>query len=157
MSARATHLENMIPELDAMRDIVAAAAHNEADMLSHRAYLMQAKSLRMMYGQITSTWFNATQEVKSEKGVADEETVEVRYAERLAHWLRAHVRHTADMTEGGETDLLNQRSSLSQSELAIIRQYALKHHEMVADYCEKQATALDERAAVLREQAPAHS
>jgi hypothetical protein len=150
MSARQTHLEKMIPELDAMRDSVAAAARDETDKLSHRAYLMQAKSLRTMYGQITSTWFNTAQEVKAESGEDDEDVVELRYGERLGHWLRAHVGHTADMTEGGETDLANQRGDLSESELAIVRLYALRHHEMVAAYCEKHAAALDERLEELR-------
>lgn len=149
MTARVTHIENMIPELDGMRDAVAASARDETEMLSHSAYLMQAKSLRAMYGQITSTWFNTAQEVKAETGEVDEDEVELRYAVRLGDWLRAHVRHTADMTEGGETDLMN-RKSLSVSELAIARTYALRHHEMVAAFCEKHAAALDERAAALR-------
>lgn len=149
MSARITHIQNMIPELDVMRDAVAAAARDAADMPSHRAYLMQAKSLRAMYGQITSTWFNTAQEVKAETGETDEDTIELRYAERLGHWLRSHVRNTADMTEGGETDLASQ-NSMSEGELAIVRTYALRHHEMVAAFCEKHAAALDERAAALR-------
>lgn len=151
MSARVTHLESMIPELDVMRDAVAAAARNETDMLSHRAYLMQAKSLRTMYGQITSTWFNTAQEVKAEIGEDDGDIVELRYAERLGNWLRAHASQASDMTEGGATDLANQRGNLSESELAIVRLYALRHHEMVAAYCERHAAALDERAAALRE------
>ncbi len=144
MSARVIHLENMIPELDVMRDAVAATARDAADMPSHRAYLMQAKSLRTMYGQVTSTWFNAAQEVKAETGDADESEVELRYAERLGHWLRAHVRQTADMTEGSETDVLD------ESELAIVRTYALRHYEMVAAFCEKHAEALEDRAVALR-------
>lgn len=154
MSARAIHLENMIPELDGMRDAVAASARNETEMLSHRAYLMQAKSLRTMYGQITSTWFNAAQEVKAETGETDEATIELRYAERLGQWLRSHVRNTAEMTEGGETDLASQ-NSMSEGELVIVRLYALRHHEMVAAFCEKHAAALDERAATLRDEAVA--
>jgi hypothetical protein len=154
MSARTTHIENMIPGLDAMREAVAAAAREEADMLSHRAYLMQARSLRTMYGQITSTWFNTAQEVKAETGDTDDEAIELRYAERLSHWLRAHVGNAAGMMEGGETDATNE-NAFSESELAITRLYALRHHEMVADYCEEHAAALDDRAAVLRDDARA--
>ncbi len=155
MSARTTHLENMIPELDVMRETVAADARDEAEMISHRAFLMQAKSLRTIYGQITSMWFNTAQEVKAETGEADEDTIELRYAERLGHWLRSHVRNTADMTEDGETDLTNQKS-MSESELAIVRLYALRHHEMVAGYCERHAATLDERAAVITADTRAH-
>jgi hypothetical protein len=149
MSARTTHLENMIPELDGMRDTVAVAAREEADNHSHRAYLMQAKSLRTMYGQITSTWFNTAQEVKAETVEADEDVIELRYAERLGRWLRTHASNTGDMMEGGETDALNQHS-FGESELAITRLYAHRHHEMVSDYCERHAAALDDRAATLR-------
>jgi hypothetical protein len=151
MSARATHLENMIPELDAMRDAVASAAHADADVHSYRAYLMQAKSLRTMYGQITSTWVNTAQELKAEFGEVDGSVIELHYAERLGQWLRAHLKHTADGTEGGEIDRL--RTNFSESELAIVRQSALRHHEMVAGFCEKHVAALDERAAALRSDA----
>lgn len=149
MSGRANHLKNMIPELDGMRDAVAAAARNETDMLSHRAYLMQAKSLRAMYGQIMSTWFSAAQEVKAEIGEDDEDIIEQRYAERLGKWLRQHVARTADMTEGGEADLMSQKTA-GESELAIIRTYASRHYEMVAAFCERHAAALEDRAAALR-------
>jgi hypothetical protein len=149
MSARTAHLENMIPELDGMRDTVAAAAREEADKHSHHAYLMQAKSLRTMYGQITSTWFNTAQEVKAETGEADENVIELRYAERLGHWLRAHASNTDDMMEGGETDGMSGHS-FGESELAITRLYAQRHHEMVAEYCDRHATALEERAGELR-------
>ena len=150
MSARTTHIENMIPELDTMRDAVAAAAREETDTQSHHAYMRQARSLRAMYGQITSTWFNVEQEVKAETGSVDEETVELRYAERLGQWLRAHARDVAETMEGGEIDMLNECSSFKPAELATTRLFAARHHDMVAEFCERNAEALDDRAAALR-------
>jgi hypothetical protein len=154
MSARHYHIDNMIPQLDEMREAVAAAAHDESNERSHKAYMRQAQSLRAIYGQVTSTWFNVEQELKSKTGSADEETTELLYAERLGDWLRAHAKYTLDTMEGGEIDIVNQCSNFREEELAILRLYAQRHHAMVADYCEKHATALEERAEELRNAVP---
>ena len=148
MSAKSTHFESMIPELNVMRDVVAAAAHNDADKLSYRAHLRQAKSLRTMYGQITS-WFNVAQELKVSTGEINDNAVELRYAERLALWLRGHLRQTSDAIEGGETDVLHHQPNLSKEELAIMRLFALRHREMIAEYCERHSAILEARAAEL--------
>lgn len=147
MSARATHIGNMIPELDAMREAVAAASHADTDLRSQQAYRMQAKNLRTMYGQIQSTWFNTAQEVEAQTGETDEAVVELRYAERLGEWLRSHIETTTESLEGGDID---RGRDLSPRELYIARLAARRHHEMVADYCERHVAALAERAEELR-------
>lgn len=145
MSARDTHWNSMIPELDAMREAVASAAHVETDRTSHLAYMMQAKSLRAVYGAITSIWFNTAQELGS-VGPQNEEAVELRYVERLSHWLRTHESQTADAMEGGTVDAANVRSGLTKDELSVIRRYAARHHDMIGEFCIRHAAALEARA-----------
>ncbi|NTF23608.1 hypothetical protein G6L37_35125 [Agrobacterium rubi] len=151
MSARRSHLKSMIPELDEMREAVAATARGEYNGISHRAYMKQAQSLRSIYAQITSTWHNVAQEVHAERGESLPDVVELRYAERVSGWLREHARKTGELTEGGDLDLVNASSSMGRSDLAIIRLYASRHYEMVADYCERSAAVLDARAGELRD------
>lgn len=150
MSAREVHIAAMIPELDEMRSEVAASAHEETDNISLRAYHFQAVSLRSIYGQIASMWFNLSQEVKRETGEMVEDVIELRYVEHLSQWLREHVTNTAAMMEGGELDLISQKSRFTDIQLAATREYAVRHHAMVSDYCERSASTLDERAMELR-------
>ena len=148
MSARNDHLCRMLPRLEEMRDAVARAARVDPDRLSHQAHLMQARTLRLIYGQITSTWANAAQEVAREAGEADEADVELLYAERLGHWLRAHVADTACQRESGE--VRSRSGESSESDRDVVRVFAQRHYDMVAEYCETHADALERRAAELR-------
>ena len=156
MSARKAHLEAMVPELDAMREDVASTARNDSDVISHRAHMKQAQSLRAIYGQIASTWFNAEQEVMNELGEVVDDVVELRYVTRLSEWLRAHVARTVDLTEGGVADISSQSSGVGEREVQINRLYAIRHHKMIAEFCERSALALDERACQLRSDGAFH-
>lgn len=145
MSAKTQHLDRMLPKLDEMRDAVARAAHVDPDARSHQAHLMQARALRAIYGQITSTWVNTAQELSRTGDVADED-VELLYAERLGSWLRAHVADTEARKQGLPSDF-------SRNDRDIVKLYAARHFDMVAEYCETHAAALEERVLELRSSA----
>jgi hypothetical protein len=143
----------MLPELAMMRSVVASSAGSEMDPVSHRAYLYQAESLTDMFLQVSNVWFDVELEMRqSTYGEADEE-VELVYAERLARWMRSHAGYVARVAAGGEIDPDKVKAKWGQLDVYIAghRLYAERHHEVVADYCERVASSLDARAEELRQ------
>ncbi|MDW9478966.1 hypothetical protein GOB57_09760 [Sinorhizobium meliloti] len=140
-----THPADVIVyEIHEMRDRIATAARNEADPVSYRAYLLQARSLRSIEEQVASS--NAAAKCRAAReDTADEAQVESYWVSMLADWLRDHEKLTRDSLEGGDTDRLP-FAVTGEEARAICRLHAQRHHEMIADFARRHIATLRARA-----------
>lgn len=133
----------IVEELGQMRDRIATAARNEKDPISYRAYLLQARSVRSIVGQVAAQ--NAAASVRAmREGITDEAEIERYWLTMLADWLAVHEKLTRDSLEGGETDRLPFAVS-GEEERAISRLHATRHLEMISGFCERHIALLGER------------
>ncbi|MCV9963538.1 hypothetical protein OIU34_16670 [Pararhizobium sp. BT-229] len=134
----------IVSELREMRELVAAAARAEADSVSYRAYLLQARSLRSIEEQVAAQNAAAMTRAIREDVLTDESQVERYWFSMLADWLEHHAQLTLDSLEGGNTDRLPFAVD-SEDERKIARLHAKRHHEMIADFCERHTAVLRSR------------
>lgn len=122
------------------------------DLVFHHAGITHADAMRDLNSMLRNAWFDVELELRgSTYGAADDE-VELVFAERLALWLRNHASYVAHVAAGGDVEPSQVKARLGGLEACIEghRLYAVRHHEMLGDYCERMATRLDLRAAELR-------
>ena len=153
MTDRRTHMNWMLPELEAMRHAVADGAAAEKEPVSRRAFAYQEGAFSDIRGKVSSMWFDVELELRGKTyGDADED-VELIFAERLSRWLRGHAAYAAGVAEDGakiDPSRVKAKADQLQTYLAGHRLYAIRHHAMVAGYCNRVATALEHRADELR-------
>lgn len=129
---------NMIPEIRHMRDTVASLARADTDKISYGAYLLQARSLKLMEEKVTSLRYDANARAEREH-LNEPQFCEQYYLEMLSVWLRNHIDGTTARKEGGEVDLVNAKS-MKPDELKIARLHASRHGDMVGEFCERYAS-----------------
>lgn len=134
----------MLAELNAMRDEVASLARAEPDKTSYRAYLLQARNLRLILSQ--SAGIRADADARAVRAcVTDDAAIEQDYLDMLSKWLVEHEASVSETREGGAVDKANV-TSMSTAELTATRLYAERYHAMIAGFCQRHAAALRERA-----------
>jgi hypothetical protein len=121
----------LVSELNEMRDEVAAFAHVEKDSISYKAYLLQARRLRGILGQVAAIRSDADVRARRE-GYSDEAIVKHYYLDMLADWLLDHERLSRDLVDGGVSE--------------VDRLSASRHHRMIDDFCHRHAEVLKRRS-----------
>lgn len=133
MSAYVQQVAPFVEQLNALRDTVAAAARLESDATSHKAYVLQAGTLRNILGQVSGL-LGFAQAIQRRLGEEDEDSVTGRYLELLADYLTAHVAETASTLGDDGVEGL----------------FARRHFDMIGEFCRVNADTFYEMAGALQ-------
>jgi hypothetical protein len=133
----------MIREIHAMRDNVATLARNEKDGLSHRAYLLQARSLLSIEEAAGSLHADASVRAMRED-TTDEAHVERYWIEMVADWLVEHEKDFRENVDGGSTEKLSFLLSAADKE-TVRGMHAARHHAMIETFCKNHEAVLRQR------------
>lgn len=172
MPSQREHWEFMRSELDRLSNTLPGPGDAASGLVSHHKHAYDLKEMRdedivfqhacrthvnnmtNLRDMLSRSWFDAELEIRGTTYGTEDDGVERVFAERLARWLRDHAAYVERVASGGAIEPSLVKAGPRQLGLYLEghRLYAVRHHAMVGDYCDRMAERLEERAAELRAQ-----
>ncbi|NTF23614.1 hypothetical protein G6L37_35155 [Agrobacterium rubi] len=125
---------------------------SDDDIVFHHARLTHSKKLVEISDMLRKAWFESEYELRGTTYGVQDDDVELAFTERLGAWLRDHAAYVSRVAAGGEIEprFVNAGPRQIDLYLAAHRLYAVKHHEMISDYCARMVALLEHRATEIR-------